>query len=78
MQRPLEPPSEDFPDPIGCKPVSRPLRHKIDTFQQTYFVIDSFQELFDKTAPDFTPVYERIGALPDIAADAGAETAARA
>ncbi len=36
------------------------------------FVIDSFQELFDKTAPDFTPVYERLRALPEIAADARA------
>jgi phenylalanine-4-hydroxylase len=63
--------------PLDIERVMR-TRYKIDTFQQTYFVIDSFQELFDKTAPDFTPVYERIGALPDIAADAGAETAARA
>ncbi|WP_370869803.1 hypothetical protein [Polaromonas sp.] len=36
------------------------------------FVIDSFHELFDKTAPDFTPVYERLHALPEIAADAKA------
>jgi phenylalanine-4-hydroxylase len=40
-------------------------RYRIDTFQATYFVIDSFQQLFDATAPDFTPVYgqvrERIG-----------------
>jgi phenylalanine-4-hydroxylase len=34
--------------------------YKIDTFQQTYFVIDSFQDLFDRTAPDFTPIYERV------------------
>ena len=45
-------------------------RYKIDSYQQTYFVIDSFQELFDKTAPDFTPVYQRLQGLPDIAADA--------
>jgi phenylalanine-4-hydroxylase len=35
-------------------------RYKIDTFQETYFVIRSFQELFDATAPDFTPYYEEI------------------
>jgi len=39
--------------------------YRIDTYQATYFVIDSFQQLFDATAPDFTPVYrevrERIG-----------------
>jgi phenylalanine-4-hydroxylase len=32
-------------------------RYKIDTFQETYFVIESFRELFDATAPDFTPYY---------------------
>lgn len=35
-------------------------RYKIDTFQATYFVIDSFQQLFDATAPDFTPVYAAV------------------
>jgi phenylalanine-4-hydroxylase len=35
-------------------------RYRIDTFQATYFVIDSFQQLFDATAPDFTPVYRRV------------------
>jgi len=39
--------------------------YKIDDFQQTYFVIDSFQDLFDRTAPDFAPIYERIRALPE-------------
>ena len=32
-------------------------RYKIDTYQATYFVIDSFDQLFDATAPDFTPLY---------------------
>ncbi len=45
-------------------------RYKIDSYQQTYFVIDSFQELFDKTAPDFTPIYERVKQLPELVADA--------
>ena len=45
-------------------------RYKIDSYQQTYFVIQSFQELFDKTAPDFTPIYQRLRTLPEIAADA--------
>jgi phenylalanine-4-hydroxylase len=35
-------------------------RYRIDTFQATYFVIDSFQQLFDATAPDFTPVYRQV------------------
>jgi phenylalanine-4-hydroxylase len=45
-------------------------RYRIDSFQQTYFVIDSFRQLFERTAPDFTPIYERVKALPEIAADA--------
>lgn len=44
-------------------------RYKIDSYQQTYFVIDSFQQLFDMTAPDFTPLYEKVKALPEIAAN---------
>jgi phenylalanine-4-hydroxylase len=32
-------------------------RYKIDTFQETYFVIRDFRQLFDATAPDFTPHY---------------------
>ena len=39
-------------------------RYRIDTYQSTYFVIDSFQELFDATAPDFTPLYPGVLALP--------------
>jgi phenylalanine-4-hydroxylase len=37
-------------------------RYRIDTFQATYFVIDSFRQLFDATAPDFTPVYADVRA----------------
>jgi phenylalanine-4-hydroxylase len=40
-------------------------RYKIDSYQQTYFVIDSFQQLFDMTAPDFTPLYAQLKALAD-------------
>ncbi|MEO5735273.1 MAG: phenylalanine 4-monooxygenase, partial [Rubrivivax sp.] len=35
-------------------------RYRIDTFQASYFVIDSFQQLFDATEPDFTPVYRQV------------------
>jgi len=35
-------------------------RYKIDTYQITYFVINSFDQLFDATAPDFTPVYGEV------------------
>jgi phenylalanine-4-hydroxylase len=44
--------------------------YKIDTFQETYFVIDSFKELFDATEPDFTPYYALLKQRPDIAANA--------
>jgi phenylalanine-4-hydroxylase len=35
-------------------------RYRIDTYQQTYFVIDSFEQLFDATKPDFTPIYAQL------------------
>jgi phenylalanine-4-hydroxylase len=35
-------------------------RYRIDTFQQTYFVINSFEQLFEATTPDFTPIYARL------------------
>jgi phenylalanine-4-hydroxylase len=34
--------------------------YQIDRFQERYFVIDSFAQLLRETAPDFTPIYERI------------------
>lgn len=44
-------------------------RYKIDTYQQTYFVIDSFEQLFEMTAADFAPIYARLRGLPEFAAD---------
>jgi phenylalanine-4-hydroxylase len=38
-------------------------RYKIDSFQQTYFVIEDFGQLFRETAPDFTPLYAEIAGL---------------
>ncbi len=35
-------------------------RYKIDSFQETYFVIGAFRDLFDATAPDFTPYYDAL------------------
>jgi phenylalanine-4-hydroxylase len=34
--------------------------YQIDRYQETYFVIDSFEQLMRETAPDFTPIYARI------------------
>jgi hypothetical protein len=45
-------------------------RYRIDDFQQTYFVIDNFRQLFDATRPDFAPIYREIAAQPDIEPDA--------
>jgi phenylalanine-4-hydroxylase len=39
--------------------------YKIDTFQETYFVIRDFEQLFEATAPDFTGYYQMLkGAEP--------------
>ena len=42
--------------------------YKIDTFQETYFVIDSFRQLFEATAPDFTPHYIELAGRKNLAA----------
>jgi phenylalanine-4-hydroxylase len=44
--------------------------YRIDTFQKTYFVIDSFQDLFNATAADFEPLYHALEQVDEI--DAGA------
>lgn len=41
-------------------------RYRYDDIQPTYFVIDSFQQLFDATAPDFTDYYNEIRTQPEI------------
>ncbi|MEO8746431.1 MAG: phenylalanine 4-monooxygenase [Rhodanobacter sp.] len=43
-------------------------RYRIDTYQQTYIVIDNFEQLFDATRPDFTPIYARLAQQPAHAA----------
>ena len=39
-------------------------RYRIDTYQKTYFVIDSFEQLMQATAPDFAPIYARLAMQP--------------
>ena len=39
-------------------------QYRIDTFQKTYFVIDSYEQLMEATGPDFTPIYGRLASLP--------------
>ena len=45
-------------------------RYKIDDYQTTYFVIQSFEQLFEMTAPDFAPFYDTVRSLGDLPADA--------
>lgn len=42
--------------------------YRIDSYQAGYFVIDSFRQLFDATAPDFTPIYAAVRRLPLLSA----------
>jgi phenylalanine-4-hydroxylase len=41
-------------------------KYAIDDFQQTYFVIESFEELLAAYYQDFGPFYERLAATTDI------------
>ena len=43
-------------------------RYRIDTYQKTYFVIDSFEQLMDATGPDFAAIYERLARLESVPA----------
>jgi phenylalanine-4-hydroxylase len=45
-------------------------KYNIDSYQQTYFVIDSFEQLFDMTAPDFTPLYAQLKGMAELSANA--------
>jgi phenylalanine-4-hydroxylase len=44
-------------------------RYRIDRFQDAYFVIDGFDQLFEATRPDFTPIYREVAALRDLEPD---------
>ena len=45
--------------PFDLKRIMR-TEYLIDRYQDTYFVIDSFEQLMRETAPDFTPIYARL------------------
>jgi phenylalanine-4-hydroxylase len=55
--------------PFDLRRVMR-TRYYIDRYQQTYFVIDGFDQLFAATRPDFAPIYRELDRLPEIDADA--------
>jgi phenylalanine-4-hydroxylase len=44
-------------------------KYLIDDFQQTYFVIESFEKLLDDCYQDFAPIYERMASATDIEPD---------
>jgi phenylalanine-4-hydroxylase len=58
----------DTPNRIGFD-LLRIMRteYRIDDFQESYFVIDNFDQLFEATQPDFAPYYETLRDQPDIA-----------
>jgi phenylalanine-4-hydroxylase len=39
-------------------------KYRIDDFQESYFVIGSFKELFDETYKDFAPIYAKLKSGP--------------
>jgi len=41
-------------------------KYAIDDFQQTYFVIESFEKLLAACYRDFGPLYERLATATDI------------
>jgi phenylalanine-4-hydroxylase len=45
-------------------------RYEIDSLQQTYFVIDGFEQLFRETEPDFTPLYAEVSREETLPANA--------
>ena len=44
--------------------------YRIDAFQESYFVIDSFEQLFAETHKPFASLYERLRNIPPIAPNA--------
>jgi phenylalanine-4-hydroxylase len=59
----------DSPNRVGfdLKRIMR-TKYRIDTYQKTYFVIDSFEQLFGATAQDFAPIYHELEGLPTFGA----------
>jgi len=53
--------------PFNVERVMRTL-YKIDSYQETYFVLRDFEQLFNDTAPDFTALYAKINQLEPLPA----------
>ncbi len=41
-------------------------KYRIDTYQATYFVIDSFEQLMESTKPNFLPIYQEVSKLSSV------------
>ncbi len=41
-------------------------KYRIDDYQESYFVIDSFDQLFEATRPDFTAYYRELAERPNL------------
>ena len=41
-------------------------KYRIDDYQESYFVIDSFEQLFEATRPDFTAYYQELAQRPNL------------
>lgn len=54
--------------PFNVKRTMRTL-YKIDAYQETYFAIRDFQQLFEDTAPDFAPIYAELKTMGALSAD---------
>jgi phenylalanine-4-hydroxylase len=59
------------PNRIGFE-LERVMRtaYRIDDFQQTYFVLESFAQLFQALQQDLRPVHDRVKAAQEFAPDA--------
>ena len=44
-------------------------RYLIDDFQHSYFIVDSYDQLFRETAPDFSLLYRALARLPELDPD---------
>ncbi len=63
---------DDSPNRLGFD-LQRVMRtpYRIDDFQQTYFVIDSYEDLLRRTLDtDFAPLYRELASKPDLAIEA--------
>ena len=58
---------DDAPNRIGFDLLRvMQTKYRIDDYQESYFVIDSFEQLFEATRPDFTAYYQELAQRPNL------------